>query len=157
MNPKVMLFDEPTSALDPELVGEVLAVIEELAREGMTMVVVTHEMGFAREVGDSLVFMDGGVVLESGRPRDMIGSPRHERTQAFLIRSANRYAIAPQHRHERREHHRSHHHDPHADERRRDTGPRLSRHPRPRHRHHPAAAHRHLTHRNWSQRLGYSS
>jgi polar amino acid transport system ATP-binding protein len=79
-----MLFDEPTSALDPELVGEVLDVMKQLALSGMTMIVVTHEMGFAREVGDTLVFMDGGVVVESGPPRQVIGSPQHERTQSFL-------------------------------------------------------------------------
>ena len=84
MRPKLMLFDEPTSALDPELVGEVLDVMRDLARDGMTMVVVTHEMGFAREVGDQLVFMDGGVVVESGRPRDVLGDPQHERTRSFL-------------------------------------------------------------------------
>ncbi len=84
MDPKLMLFDEPTSALDPELVGEVLAVMRQLAEDGMTMVVVTHEMGFAREVGDSLVFMDGGVVVEQGNPRDVIGDPQHERTKSFL-------------------------------------------------------------------------
>ena len=84
MSPKLMLFDEPTSALDPELVGEVLDVMRKLAMEGMTMVVVTHEMGFAREVGDALVFMDDGVIVESGRPRDVIANPRHQRTQAFL-------------------------------------------------------------------------
>ncbi|MFC5662528.1 amino acid ABC transporter ATP-binding protein [Kitasatospora misakiensis] len=84
MKPKLMLFDEPTSALDPELVGEVLDVMRGLAEEGMTMIVVTHEMGFAREVGDALVFMDGGVVVESGNPRDVIGNPQHERTRAFL-------------------------------------------------------------------------
>jgi polar amino acid transport system ATP-binding protein len=84
MQPKLMLFDEPTSALDPELVGEVLDVMRGLAEDGMTMVVVTHEMGFAREVGDSLVFMDGGVVVEEGRPRDVLANPRHERTRAFL-------------------------------------------------------------------------
>jgi polar amino acid transport system ATP-binding protein len=84
MNPKLMLFDEPTSALDPELVGEVLAVMKKLAAEGMTMVVVTHEMGFAREVANELVFMDGGVVVESGPPRDMLANPKHERTKAFL-------------------------------------------------------------------------
>jgi polar amino acid transport system ATP-binding protein len=84
MQPKLMLFDEPTSALDPELVGEVLDVMKQLARDGMTMVVVTHEMGFAREVGDRLVFMDGGVVVESGHPRDVLGNPQHERTKAFL-------------------------------------------------------------------------
>ena len=84
MQPKLMLFDEPTSALDPELVGEVLDVMRTLAGEGMTMVVVTHEIGFAREVGDALVFMDGGVVVESGPPREVLGNPRHERTKAFL-------------------------------------------------------------------------
>jgi len=84
MSPKLMLFDEPTSALDPELVGEVLDVMKDLAREGMTMIVVTHEIGFAREVGDSMVFMDGGVVVESGVPREMIAAPQHARTQAFL-------------------------------------------------------------------------
>jgi polar amino acid transport system ATP-binding protein len=84
MEPKLMLFDEPTSALDPELVGEVLDVMRTLAEEGMTMIVVTHEMGFAREVGDSLVFMDEGVVVESGRPREVLTNPRHERTRAFL-------------------------------------------------------------------------
>jgi polar amino acid transport system ATP-binding protein len=84
MRPKLMLFDEPTSALDPELVGEVLDVMRGLAEDGMTMVVVTHEMGFAREVGDELVFMDGGVVVEAGRPREMLGNPQHERTRSFL-------------------------------------------------------------------------
>src|SRR5690349_12342685 len=84
MEPKLMLFDEPTSALDPELVGEVLDVMRGLADEGMTMIVVTHEMGFAREVGDALVFMDGGVVVEAGHPRDVISNPQHERTRAFL-------------------------------------------------------------------------
>ena len=84
MDPKLMLFDEPTSALDPELVGDVLDVMRDLAESGMTMIVVTHEMGFAREVGDSLVFMDGGVVVESGHPRDVLTNPQHERTQSFL-------------------------------------------------------------------------
>ena len=84
MDPKLMLFDEPTSALDPELVGEVLDVMKQLALDGMTMVVVTHEMGFAREVGDTLVFMDDGVVVESGAPREVITDPQHERTKAFL-------------------------------------------------------------------------
>jgi len=84
MEPKLMLFDEPTSALDPELVGEVLDVMRELASTGMTMVVVTHEMGFAREVGDTLVFMDGGVVVEAGDPREVLANPQHQRTQAFL-------------------------------------------------------------------------
>ncbi len=84
MEPKLMLFDEPTSALDPELVGDVLDVMRGLARDGMTMVVVTHEIGFAREVGDTVVFMDGGVVVESGEPAQVFGSPRHERTRSFL-------------------------------------------------------------------------
>ncbi|WP_284045271.1 amino acid ABC transporter ATP-binding protein [Paractinoplanes maris] len=84
MRPKLMLFDEPTSALDPELVGEVLDVMKGLAQDGMTMVVVTHEIGFAREVGDKLIFMDGGVVVEQGTPRDVITNPQHERTRAFL-------------------------------------------------------------------------
>ena len=84
MDPDMMLFDEPTSALDPELVGDVLAVMKDLAEEGMTMMVVTHEMGFAREVGTKLVFMDGGVILEEGRPTDVLADPQHERTQAFL-------------------------------------------------------------------------
>jgi polar amino acid transport system ATP-binding protein len=84
MQPKLMLFDEPTSALDPELVGDVLDVMRGLAQDGMTMVVVTHEMGFAREVGDSLVFMDGGVIVESGNPRDVLANPQHERTRSFL-------------------------------------------------------------------------
>jgi polar amino acid transport system ATP-binding protein len=84
MQPKLMLFDEPTSALDPELVGEVLDVMRDLARSGMTMVVVTHEIGFAREVGDTLVFMDGGVIVEQGDPREVINNPREQRTQAFL-------------------------------------------------------------------------
>jgi polar amino acid transport system ATP-binding protein len=84
MEPKLMLFDEPTSALDPELVGEVLDVMRELAGTGMTMVVVTHEMGFAREVGDSVVFMDGGVVVEAGDPREVLTNPQHQRTKAFL-------------------------------------------------------------------------
>jgi polar amino acid transport system ATP-binding protein len=84
MSPKLMLFDEPTSALDPELVGEVLGVMKKLAAEGMTMVVVTHEMGFAREVANQLVFMDGGVVVENGPPREVLANPKHERTKAFL-------------------------------------------------------------------------
>ncbi|WP_417218561.1 amino acid ABC transporter ATP-binding protein [Arthrobacter sp.] len=84
MDPKLMLFDEPTSALDPELVGEVLEVMKELASSGMTMIVVTHEMGFAREVADSLVFMDDGVVVESGDPRQVLTAPAHDRTKAFL-------------------------------------------------------------------------
>jgi polar amino acid transport system ATP-binding protein len=81
-----MLFDEPTSALDPELVGEVLAVMKDLARDGMTMIVVTHEMSFAREVADRVVFMDGGVIVEQGRPDDVIGNPRADRTRTFLAR-----------------------------------------------------------------------
>jgi polar amino acid transport system ATP-binding protein len=84
MEPKLMLFDEPTSALDPELVGEVLDVMRGLAESGMTMVVVTHEMGFAREVGDTLVFMDDGLVVEAGDPREVLTNPQHQRTQAFL-------------------------------------------------------------------------
>ncbi|KKM09851.1 peptide ABC transporter ATP-binding protein [Clostridiales bacterium PH28_bin88] len=84
MRPKIMLFDEPTSALDPEMVGEVLAVMKDLAREGMTMVVVSHEMGFAREVGDRVIFMDEGRIVEEGVPQQVFGSPRHDRTKAFL-------------------------------------------------------------------------
>jgi polar amino acid transport system ATP-binding protein len=84
MEPKLMLFDEPTSALDPELVGDVLDAMRQLARDGMTMVVVTHEIGFAREAGDTLVFMDDGVVVESGDPREVLANPKHERTKAFL-------------------------------------------------------------------------
>jgi polar amino acid transport system ATP-binding protein len=84
MKPKLMLFDEPTSALDPELVGEVLDVMRSLAEAGMTMVVVTHELGFARQVGDQVIFMDQGVVVEAGPPAQVLGNPQHERTQAFL-------------------------------------------------------------------------
>ena len=84
MKPKLMLFDEPTSALDPELVGEVLETMKSLAESGMTMVVVTHELGFAREVGDQIVFMDGGVVVELGSPAVVLGSPKHDRTRGFL-------------------------------------------------------------------------
>ena len=84
MNPKLMLFDEPTSALDPELVGEVLGVMKKLAEEGMTMLVVTHEMGFAREVANQMVFMDEGIIMERGNPREMMANPQHERTKAFL-------------------------------------------------------------------------
>ncbi|HJR37162.1 MAG TPA: amino acid ABC transporter ATP-binding protein [Nocardioidaceae bacterium] len=84
MEPDMMLFDEPTSALDPELVGDVLGVMKDLAHEGMTMMVVTHEMGFAREVGDKLVFMDGGVILEEGDPAAVLADPQHERTRSFL-------------------------------------------------------------------------
>jgi len=84
MDPDMMLFDEPTSALDPELVGDVLGVMRELAHEGMTMMVVTHEMGFAREAGDKLVFMDGGVIVEEGDPTEVLANPQHKRTQDFL-------------------------------------------------------------------------
>lgn len=84
MEPKIMLFDEPTSALDPEVVGEVLEVMKQLAKEGMTMVVVTHEMGFAREVGDRVIFMDGGYIVEENEPKQLFESPQQERTQAFL-------------------------------------------------------------------------
>ncbi|MGZ6545929.1 MAG: amino acid ABC transporter ATP-binding protein [Actinomycetota bacterium] len=84
MEPKLMLFDEPTSALDPELVGEVLDVMRELALSGMTMIVVTHEIGFAREVGDALLFMDEGIIMEKGTPREMVANPQHERTRQFL-------------------------------------------------------------------------
>ena len=86
MDPKAILFDEPTSALDPELVGEVLAVMKSLADEGMTMVVVTHEIGFAREVADHVVFMDGGVIVEQGHPSEVLVNPKEERTRAFLQR-----------------------------------------------------------------------
>jgi len=86
MDPKLMLFDEPTSALDPELVGEVLTVMRELAQQGMTMIVVTHEMGFAHEVADRVVFMDAGVVVEEGAPSEVIDNPQHERTKTFLSR-----------------------------------------------------------------------
>ena len=86
MDPKVMLFDEPTSALDPEIVGEVLEVMRSLAEGGMTMVVVTHEMAFARDVSDRVVFMDRGVILEQGSPAEVFGNPREERTRAFLSR-----------------------------------------------------------------------
>ena len=84
MEPDVMLFDEPTSALDPEMVGEVLDVMKSLAREGMTMVVVTHEMGFAREVGDRVLFMDEGIIMEQGTPEEVFGNPQNPRTQDFL-------------------------------------------------------------------------
>lgn len=86
MDPKVMLFDEPTSALDPEMVGEVLQVMKDLATEGMTMVVVTHEMGFAREVGDRVLFMDGGFLVEEGPPKQIFENPKEKRTQAFLAK-----------------------------------------------------------------------
>lgn len=84
MDPKIMLFDEPTSALDPEMVGEVLEVMKQLAKEGMTMVVVTHEMGFAREVGDRVIFMDGGYIVEENVPSELFGNPQHDRTKSFL-------------------------------------------------------------------------
>lgn len=84
MNPSIMLFDEPTSALDPEMVGEVLAVMQELAKGGMTMVVVTHEMGFAREVADRVIFMDGGYIIEEGSPEEVLKHPKQERTRSFL-------------------------------------------------------------------------
>lgn len=84
MNPKIMLFDEPTSALDPEMVGDVLDVMKQLAQEGMTMVVVTHEMGFAREVGDRVMFMDGGYIVEENEPNELFNNPQHERTKSFL-------------------------------------------------------------------------
>jgi glutamine transport system ATP-binding protein len=84
MNPKIMLFDEPTSALDPEMVGDVLDVMKQLAKEGMTMVVVTHEMGFAREVGDRVLFMDGGYIVEENIPEELFNNPQNERTQLFL-------------------------------------------------------------------------
>ena len=84
MNPDIMLFDEPTSALDPEMVGEVLEVMKQLAADGMTMVVVTHEMGFAREVADRVVFMDDGYIVEEGTPDEVFGNPREERTRSFL-------------------------------------------------------------------------
>jgi len=92
LRPKVVLFDEPTSALDPELVGSVLAVMRELKRDGMTMMVVSHEMGFARAAADRVVFMDGGVIVEQGPPQDVFGSPRQPRTQAFLARMAEHAA-----------------------------------------------------------------
>jgi glutamine transport system ATP-binding protein len=84
MNPKVLLFDEPTSALDPELVGEVLKVMKDLAKEGITMIVVTHEMGFAKEVSNLLIFMEGGYIVEQGNPKDILTNPQHHRTKAFL-------------------------------------------------------------------------
>ena len=89
MQPHVMLFDEVTSALDPELVGEVLVVMRDLAREGMTMLVVTHEMQFAREVGDRVIFMDAGKIVEEGLPRDVLDNPQQERTQRFLRRTCS--------------------------------------------------------------------
>ncbi len=89
MEPRIMLFDEPTSALDPELVGEVLNVMRDLAKDGMTMVVVTHEMGFARDVADRAIFMDGGYVVEESSPKEMFSNPKNERTKAFLSRVLN--------------------------------------------------------------------
>ena len=86
MNPEIMLFDEPTSALDPEMVGEVLDVMKDLAKSGMTMVIVTHEMGFAREVATRVLFMDQGVVMESGTPEEVFGNPKNERTRNFLAK-----------------------------------------------------------------------
>ena len=86
MNPKVMLFDEPTSALDPEMVGEVLELIGDLAHEGMTMVIVTHEMSFARKISDRVLFMSDGIILESGSPEELFGNPKEERTRQFLKR-----------------------------------------------------------------------
>ena len=85
MNPEVMLFDEPTSALDPELIGEVLEVMQKLAEEGMTMLVVTHEMGFAREVSDRIVFMENGKIVEEGPPKQLFYNPKYERTREFLV------------------------------------------------------------------------
>ena len=95
MDPELMLFDEPTSALDPELVGEVLAVMKSLANQGMTMMIVTHEMAFAREVADRVVFMDGGYVVEAGSPADVIGDPKESRTKSFLHRVLNPLVIEP--------------------------------------------------------------
>lgn len=86
MAPDILLFDEPTSALDPELVGDVLEVMKKLAKEGMTMIVVTHEMGFARDVADRVIFMDGGYVIEEGKPHDIFTQPKNERTKSFLAR-----------------------------------------------------------------------
>ncbi|MBP3875139.1 MAG: amino acid ABC transporter ATP-binding protein [Lachnospiraceae bacterium] len=93
MNPKMLFFDEPTSALDPELTGEILKVIRQLAQEKMTMVIVTHEMGFARDVADRVIFMDGGYIVEEGRPEDVISNPREERTKQFLARFSDQGAI----------------------------------------------------------------
>ena len=89
MNPKIMLFDEPTSALDPEMVGDVLEVMQQLAKEGMTMVVVTHEMGFAKEVGDRVIFMDGGYIVEENTPDELFGNPQYNRTKSFLSKVLN--------------------------------------------------------------------
>ena len=95
MSPELMLFDEPTSALDPELVGEVLAVMKGLAKEGMTMMVVTHEMAFARDVADRVIFMDGGYIVEQGPPEECIGNPQNERTKSFLSRVLNPTQVEP--------------------------------------------------------------
>ncbi|MWC27035.1 amino acid ABC transporter ATP-binding protein [Paenibacillus sp. MMS18-CY102] len=94
LNPEVLLFDEPTSALDPELVGEVLEVIRCIAREGITMIVVTHEMGFARDVANHVVFMDGGVIVEEGKPEELFGSPKEERTRQFLKRYSQEWSYS---------------------------------------------------------------
>ena len=88
MNPEVLLFDEPTSALDPEMVGEVLNVMKDLARTGLTMIIVTHEMAFARDVADRVIFMDGGYIIEQGDPKEVIEHPKEERTKQFLARFA---------------------------------------------------------------------
>ena len=93
MKPKAMLFDEPTSALDPEMINEVLEVMKQLAKEGMTMVVVTHEMGFAKEVGDRVLFVDGGYIVEEGHPEDVISNPTEERTKQFLARFSDQGSI----------------------------------------------------------------
>jgi polar amino acid transport system ATP-binding protein len=93
MNPKMLFFDEPTSALDPELTGEILKVIRQLAQEKMTMVIVTHETGFARDVADRVIFMDGGYIVEEGRPEDVISNPKEERTKQFLARFSDQGAI----------------------------------------------------------------
>ena len=93
MNPKMLFFDEPTSALDPELTGEILKVIRQLAQEKMTMVIVTHEMGFARDVADRVIFMDGGYIVEEGHPSDVISNPSEERTKQFLARFSGQGAI----------------------------------------------------------------
>ena len=99
MKPKMLLFDEPTSALDPEMVGDVLEVMQNLAKEGMTMVVVTHEMGFAREVSDRVIFMDGGYIIEEGTPEEVFGNPQNERTQNFLNKVYIKINTAPGTRH----------------------------------------------------------
>lgn len=93
MNPKMLFFDEPTSALDPELTGEILKVIRQLAQEKMTMVIVTHEMGFARDVADRVIFMDGGYIVEEGHPEDVISNPTEERTKQFLARFSDQGSV----------------------------------------------------------------